>query len=107
MSRLIALYPRDWRARYEDEYLALLADRPNDPRDSLDIGHDRVAVLRAIRQRQQDVERRLGEPTEIGETLAHGTTPFGTERYAVIGRPGRRRRRSARRCRRGRRGRCR
>jgi hypothetical protein len=37
MSRLIALYPRDWRARYEDEYLALLADRPNDPRDSLDI----------------------------------------------------------------------
>lgn len=37
MSRLIALYPRDWRDRYEDEYLALLAERPTDPRDGLDI----------------------------------------------------------------------
>jgi hypothetical protein len=37
MSRLIALYPREWRDRYEDEYLALLADRPPDRRDRLDI----------------------------------------------------------------------
>lgn len=37
MSRLVALYPRDWRDRYEDEYLALLADRPPDSRGSLDI----------------------------------------------------------------------
>ena len=28
MSRLIALYPAPWRARYEDEFLALLAERP-------------------------------------------------------------------------------
>jgi hypothetical protein len=28
MSRLIALYPAVWRARYEDEFLALLAERP-------------------------------------------------------------------------------
>jgi hypothetical protein len=28
MSRLICLYPADWRARYEDEFLALLAERP-------------------------------------------------------------------------------
>jgi hypothetical protein len=28
MSRLIALYPATWRARYEDEFLALLAERP-------------------------------------------------------------------------------
>ena len=37
MSRLVALYPRAWRDRYEAEYLALLADRRPDPRASLDI----------------------------------------------------------------------
>ena len=37
MSRLVALYPRAWRDRYEDEYLALLAERPPDPRASVDI----------------------------------------------------------------------
>ncbi len=37
MSRLVALYPRAWRDRYEDEYLALLAERPPDQRDNLDI----------------------------------------------------------------------
>lgn len=28
MSRLVALYPAPWRARYEEEFLALLAERP-------------------------------------------------------------------------------
>ena len=37
MTRLIGLYPRTWRDRYEDEFLALLAERPTDPRNSLDI----------------------------------------------------------------------
>ena len=37
MSRLVALYPRAWRDRYEDEYLALLADTGPDPRNNLDI----------------------------------------------------------------------
>lgn len=37
MTRLIALYPRDWRDRYGDEFLALLADRPPDPIERLDI----------------------------------------------------------------------
>ena len=26
--RIVGLYPRDWRARYEQEMLGLLADRP-------------------------------------------------------------------------------
>lgn len=37
MSRLIALYPRSWRARYEDEFMALLSERPPDPLDRVDI----------------------------------------------------------------------
>ena len=37
MTRLVGLYPRTWRDRYEDEFLALLAERPPDPLDRLDI----------------------------------------------------------------------
>ena len=37
MSRLIALYPRSWRDRYEVEFRALVADRPTDPLDGVDI----------------------------------------------------------------------
>ncbi len=37
MTRLIALYPRTWRDRYEDEFLALLNERAPDPLDRLDI----------------------------------------------------------------------
>ncbi len=37
MTRLIALYPHEWRTRYEAEFLSLMADRPPDPLDRLDI----------------------------------------------------------------------
>jgi hypothetical protein len=37
VSRLIALYPRTWRERYGDEFLALLSERPPDPLDRIDI----------------------------------------------------------------------
>jgi hypothetical protein len=37
MSRLVVLYPRSWRERYEDEFLALLSERPPDPLDRVDI----------------------------------------------------------------------
>jgi len=37
MTRLIALYPRAWRLRYEDELLALMAERSPGPLDRLDI----------------------------------------------------------------------
>lgn len=36
-GRLLALYPRPWRARYEPEMLALLADRPPTWRDRIDL----------------------------------------------------------------------
>lgn len=37
MSKLLLLYPRAWRRRYEDEFLALLEDRPLTAADLLDI----------------------------------------------------------------------
>lgn len=37
MTRLIALYPRSWRDRYEIELRALMAERPPDPLDRIDI----------------------------------------------------------------------
>ncbi len=37
MSRLVSLYPIDWRARYEEEFRILLAERPPSARDRIDI----------------------------------------------------------------------
>jgi hypothetical protein len=37
MTRLVALYPRTWRDRYEDEFLALVSERPTGLLDRLDI----------------------------------------------------------------------
>jgi hypothetical protein len=37
MSRLVRFYPRAWRDRYEDEFLALLEARPLTSRDVLDV----------------------------------------------------------------------
>jgi MFS family permease len=37
VSRLLALYPAAWRARYGDEFAELLEARPPSPRDRLDI----------------------------------------------------------------------
>jgi hypothetical protein len=37
MTRLVALYPRSWRDRYEDEFLAMMEERPPDALDPVDI----------------------------------------------------------------------
>jgi hypothetical protein len=37
MSKLVRLYPKAWRDRYEDEFLALLEARPPTTRDMLDV----------------------------------------------------------------------
>jgi len=37
MSRLVRFYPRAWRDRYEDEFIALLEARPPTTRDMLDV----------------------------------------------------------------------
>ena len=36
MSRLVRLYPKAWRDRYEEEFLTLLAERPPTFADLLD-----------------------------------------------------------------------
>ena len=37
MSRLLTLYPRTWRERYEDEFRGLITERPPTPVDRIDI----------------------------------------------------------------------
>lgn len=54
MRFLIRLYPAAWRARYEDEFLALLEERPISPFDALDI---LLGALDArLRPRSQAIE---------------------------------------------------
>ena len=57
MTSLMRLYPRDWRERYEDEFLSLLAERPPDVRDRLDIV--RGAIDARVRPQ---VRRGAGDP---------------------------------------------
>jgi hypothetical protein len=42
MSRLVGLYPSDWRVRYEGEFLALLEERPPSIRDQFDIARSAI-----------------------------------------------------------------
>src|SRR5215203_4285569 len=37
----------------------------------LDVGHDRVAVLRTVGQTDEDEQRRFGEPSEFGDRWLH------------------------------------
>jgi hypothetical protein len=61
MTRLVALYPRPWRDRYEAEFLALMDDRPPDALDRVDIV--RGAIDARLRPRLDgDPGRQLEEP---------------------------------------------
>jgi hypothetical protein len=42
MSALVRLYPKEWRARYEDEFLALLEARPPTLGDQIDIARGAI-----------------------------------------------------------------
>ena len=65
MSALIRLYPRSWRARYEQEFLDLLEARPPTVRDRIDIV--RGAIDARLDQASQD---RSGRPVWIAATTA-------------------------------------
>ena len=65
MSALLRLYPRSWRARYEQEFLDLLEARPPTVRDRIDI------VRRALDARLDQASRdRSGRPVWIAATTA-------------------------------------
>jgi hypothetical protein len=46
-----------------------------------DVGHDRVAVLGAIGQADQDEQRRFGEPSEFGDRWVHLDSRSYDRRY--------------------------
>jgi len=56
VTALLRLYPRDWRERYGDEFLALLESKPPDLLDRVDI------VRGAVDARLHPQERPAGEP---------------------------------------------
>jgi hypothetical protein len=56
MTMLLSLYPRAWRERYEDEFIALLEARPPDV-------HDRVDIIRGA------IDARLHPAADTGGSL--------------------------------------
>ena len=73
MTSLLRLYPRDWRARYEDEFLSLLAERPPDARDRVDI----VRGALDARLRPQVPKRAVDpRPEPVGPTIASRSIAF-------------------------------
>lgn len=73
MSRLVRLYPADWRARYEGEFEVLLADRPPTIAERIDIV---VSAVDAHRHPQLDRpprrRERLGVAVLLGFALLVG-----------------------------------
>lgn len=67
---LLRLYPASWRARYEDEFLAVLEERPLSPFDALDI------VLGALDARMR--------PRSLGIDLAPRRNPPMNTRIAGL-----------------------
>lgn len=71
MSRLVALYPRAWRDRYEVEFLALMADRSPTPRDRLDVLRGAVdARLHPQLRRSPSAKPDRGRSVPLGAALA-------------------------------------
>jgi hypothetical protein len=71
MSRLVALYPRAWRDRYEVEFLALMADRSQTPRDRFDVLRGAVdARLHPQLRPSPSVEPDRGRTLPVGAALA-------------------------------------
>lgn len=72
MISLVRLYPRDWRDRYEDEFLSLLAERPPDVRDRFDI------VRGAIDARlRPQVRKATGDPSPESPQAAVSSRKLG------------------------------
>ncbi|MBI2780643.1 MAG: hypothetical protein HYX55_02450 [Chloroflexi bacterium] len=73
MSGLIRLYPAAWRARYGDEFEALLADRPATLRDRIDIVLGALDARLSPQVRSAPVARRVG----VTDRLAGGAAIAG------------------------------
>ena len=64
MTMLLNLYPRAWRERYEDEFVALLEARPPD-------AHDRIDIVRGA------IDARLHpQPDPVGSPEAPVPIPY-------------------------------
>ena len=70
MSRLLRLYPAAWRARYGEEYTALLEELPADGRVALDVLS--LAVRLRLRQAATSLQLASGDPGVTDPFLREG-----------------------------------
>jgi hypothetical protein len=90
MNRLIALYPTTWRARYEDEFQALLATRSPSIRERLDIVagavdahlHPQVTGPERVRDRY-GLGPLAGFALLVGAVLLMANGPVQTDEYGT------------------------
>lgn len=90
MSRLIALYPAAWRARYEDEFAAVLASRPRSIGERVDILrgaldahlHPQVPAPDRIPDRY-GVAPLVGLPVLVGAVLIAANGPVQFDEYGT------------------------
>jgi len=91
-SQLLQLYPRDWRDRYGDEFLATVGNGALHLQQIVDIVAGAIDAwlssdVRRTTQAQQASQRLAGESAMTGKlhALCHGTTLRYTRRDALIG----------------------
>lgn len=88
-ERLLRLYPRAWRERYGEEFLAAIGDRPLDARQRIDIVSGAIdAWLSADVRRAAEADRggTGGRPMVLKSVLAcERRTAAVTTRDALIG----------------------
>lgn len=71
MTRLVALYPRSWRDRYETEFRALMAERPPTLADRLDVLHGALdARLHPQIPGARDLSSQPSRPAKLAGALS-------------------------------------
>lgn len=78
----LRLFPRGWRERYQDEFLALIEDCPPGPRDTLDI------VISAFDARLRPQAWSIAKTAEGQLLMAGVPDPLPPSSQITVGRPG-------------------
>ncbi|MEX1158158.1 MAG: Rieske 2Fe-2S domain-containing protein [Thermomicrobiales bacterium] len=79
---ILRLFPRGWRDRYADEFLALIEERPPGPRDTLDI------VVSALDARLRPRAWGIAQAAEGQLLMAGAPDPATPPQRITVGRPG-------------------
>ncbi len=84
MSRLVRLYPRAWRDRYEDEFLRLIVDRPPSRLERFDIVRGAIdAWLHPQVRRAASASREGRDTTAVAVTAVLGGLAFAVSGVSI------------------------